>query len=118
MKAELRYLHSPDVFDLKAYEPPDPSNFCILVQAMVGPLGGNVEESFDFLVCTPNWLQNELAKNDYVFGRHYLFLPEYEYELLHKALVTLCNRFSEHNWQAIAEKLGRYGRWEFEDYKP
>ncbi len=118
IKAELQYLHSPDVYDLSTFTPPDPDNFCILVQAAIRTQNGKGENIFDFLVCTPQWLQNKLIKDNYTFGRHYLFLPAYDYELLQQVIVELCNRFSESDWQAVAEKIGRFGKWEFEDYRP
>jgi hypothetical protein len=117
MRAELRYLHSPDVLDLENNKPEDPANFCILVQAMIGPRGSIGEESFDFLVCTPRWLEDKVGKSSYVFGRHYLILGSYDYGVLRSAVEELCNRFVEPDWHSIAEKLGRYGKWEFEDYR-
>lgn len=116
MKAELKSLHSPDVEYLEDYHPS--GDFAILVQALIGPKGTESVESFDFLVCTPGWLGNQLVASDYRFGRHYLFMRKYDYSLLKKAIEDLCNRFFEPDWVSLAEKLSRYGRSEFEDYRP
>jgi hypothetical protein len=118
MHAELRRLHSPDAWDLRRFTPGDPEVYGILVQAMVGPKGAEGEESLDFTVCTPAWLAQELSAMGYQFGRYYLFLPRYNYDLLWKALYDLCDSTSGPNWQAIAQRLACYGQWEFEDYRP
>src|SRR5687767_13594240 len=116
MRAELRYLNSPDVWDLVTHKPEDPQNFGFLVQAMVGPVGELGEESFDFVVCTPRWLAGQVIERGYLFGRHYLFLDSYDYSLLKRAIESLLG-IEGPDWPTLAEQLNRYGHWEFEDYK-
>jgi hypothetical protein len=53
VRAEVRRFHSPDIADLAAYAPPDPTSFAFLLQVMAGPKQGEGEESFDVEVCTP-----------------------------------------------------------------
>ncbi len=115
-KAALRRLHSPDAPDLGSYTPVDLRRFGILVQAMIGPKGEQGEESFDFLVCTPAWLADQIASQGYEFGRHYLFVSRYDPELITRVLHELCDRASGPDWDSVAQYLGRYGKWEFEDY--
>lgn len=117
MHARLHRLHSPDATDLEQYQPPDAEHSGLLVQAMIGPEGQPGEESFDFLVCTPSWLAAVFRDKRYVFGRHYLFLPQYDYAVLEQALRQVCEQAVGENWQAVAANLSRYGKWEFEDYK-
>jgi len=121
MHAEIRYLHSPDVEDLESFQPEMPDTFCILVQAMIGPRGQLGEESFDFLVCTPKWLAKELETTNRIWGRHYLFVNRYSYDLLWRTINDLCvNTINTrgNSWQEIGAQLARYGKWEFEDYRP
>jgi hypothetical protein len=75
-------------------------------------------ESFDFLVCTPRWLSEKVKSDGYVFGRHYLIVPHYDYALIHRAVTDLCEQAQGPDWDAVANFLARYGRWEFEDYRP
>jgi hypothetical protein len=117
MKAALRYLHSPDLADLENAAPPDPEKFCLLVQAMVGPAGDDEgEESFDFLLCTPTWLAGDLAAQKYIWGRHYLIVPRYDFATLQAAVQQICAQAEGSDWDAVAAVLSRYGKWEFEDY--
>jgi hypothetical protein len=118
IRAQLRRLHSPDVFDLEHYMPEDAEVFGILVQAMIGPQEGVGEESFDFLVCTPHWLATQVLNRGYVLGRHYLFLSRYDYGVLRQAIQDVCDQAHGEDWQSVAAYLGRFGHWEFEDYKP
>jgi hypothetical protein len=115
-RAVLRRLHSPDAPDLATYSPPDRLRFGILVQGLIGPEGEDGEESFDFFVCTPSWLSDALGHADHTFGRHYLFVAEYDYAHIQGVLQQLCNRVCGPDWNTVASILARYGRWEFEDY--
>lgn len=118
MRAVLRELHSPDLPDLEQGAPPDPERFCILVQAFVGPADEeDVRESFDFLLCTPSGLADELTAKPYVWGRHYLLVPRYDFPTVTEAVTKICDEAEGADWDAVAGLLGRYGKWEFEDYQ-
>lgn len=115
--AQLRHLHSPDVADLERYQPDSAEHFGILVQALIGPEKQEGEESFDLFVCTPSWLAEQVRDEGYVFGRHYVFLSRYDYHLLYQAIQSICDQAIGETWQVVAAYLGRYGQWEFEDYR-
>ena len=117
MKAELRALHSPDLADLEHGSPPDPADFGILVQAMIGPEDEEGEESFDILVCTPSWLANEVPTDGHLWGRHYLFVTRYDFAAIESAVRKLCDSAEGPDWSAVAAVLARYGAWEFENYQ-
>jgi hypothetical protein len=118
IRAELKGLYSPDTPSLEDFDPDGP--FGILVQAMIGPLNDRGEESFDIMVCTPEWLAATMIKDnkDMVSGRHYLLVRRYDYRELKTFLQDYCTSCQGKSWQAVAEKLARIGHWEFEDYVP
>ena len=118
MRGQLRRLHSPDVFNLSAYAPESPRCFSFLLQVMAGPENGDGEESFDVLVCTPEWLSRTHDQSSMVIGRHHLVVFEYNHERLHEFLDEYCRECSGAEWREVAEKIGRLGKWEFEDYIP
>ena len=116
MDAELKRVHSPDVGDLKNYRPENSEKFAFLLQVMVGPKGKGVEESFDVEVCTPKWLEATYGLPDVVIGRHHLIVKEYDYERIIRAIKDFLQLCSGENWNEVAGKVARLGKWEFEDY--
>jgi hypothetical protein len=118
MTAELKRLHSPDVYDLRNFVPEIIDNFGFLLQAMIGPKGVDGEESFDIQVCTPKWLSDRQDPSDVVIGRHYLIVFGYDYDRLVNVIANFCEECSGKTWQEIAMRLDRLGKWEFEDYQP
>jgi hypothetical protein len=117
IQASLRRLHSPNVFDLKNYAPQEGEPVGLLIQAMIGPHNGSGEESFDFVVCTPEWLASQMPESGYTFGRHHLVVRRYDYATIWSAIEDLCNQATGQNWHSVAAFLNRYGKWEFEDYR-
>ena len=116
MRPVLKRLHSPDILDLSTYQPADPQFFGFLLQALYGPEGEKGEESFDILVCTPSWLARELESASVLSGRHRIFMQEYNFERLRAFLLEYAKQCSGKTWEEAAKKLGRLGKWEFEDY--
>jgi len=80
MQAELKRLHSPDVKRLDSFGPDGP--FCVPIQAMVGLVGVKAEESFDLVVCSPEWFSDNMRHNIKI-GRHVIFMKEYDYKQLY-----------------------------------
>jgi len=116
MRAELKLFWSPDVEDLSAYSPSDPTSFGFFLQLLIGPADSGGEESFGFMVCTPRWLEATHKREDIVIGRHHLLVFEYNYQRLVGFLTDLVSGATGDNWEEIANKLARSAQWEFEDY--
>lgn len=116
MDAELKRLHSPDIYDLENYQPDDSEEFGFLLQAMVGPKGKDGEESFDINVCTPKWLKENNGRSSIIIGRHYLIVGEYNYKSISEFIQGYLRTCSGDSWSEVAEKVSRLGKWEFEDY--
>jgi len=115
MRATIRRFHSPDV-DVEACEPADPSDAGFLLQLMVGPSDGPGEESFDVMVCTPKWLSRTLLREGPVIGRHFLIVEWMDLPEIKSFLEAEVEKLNEPTWLRLAEKIGRIGKWEFEDY--
>lgn len=117
MKAKLKRLHSPDV-DLQNYWPEDSRNFSFLLQAMIGPADTEGEESFDIEVCTPEWLRSQYSDSEVLSGHHFLIVFDYNLDQIKNYISHYCERCEADNWEQLANKLNRLGKWEFEDYSP
>ena len=116
--AELKGLQSPDGADLENFTPEQPDNFQIRVQALVGPLGSKGQESFDFVICTPQWLQNEVERQGPLFGKAHILVRAYDYNEIFGVLEKLCAELIADRWETIESKLRLYGDWEYEDNRP
>lgn len=117
-RAEVRAIYTSDMDNLQTYTPRDPECFCVSVRAMVGPKGGEGEESFDINVCTPKWLAEVCQREGFIVGRHYLILSSYDVAHIKRVIVELIEKCEGNTWQEVTEKVSRIGYWEFEDYKP
>jgi hypothetical protein len=117
VRAELKFLHSPDADPLNEYQPT--GDFGILVQAIIGPQSEEGEESFDFMVCTTGWFATDrlTSPGAMASGRHVLFVNKYDYPSLEKYVREYCVSCEGRTWHEVAEKLARLGHWEFEDYR-
>ncbi len=115
MRAIVRSIHSPDV-DLSRDCVDDPTDFGFLLQLIVGPAGGEGEESFDVMVCTPTWAGKIVKKQGPLIGRHYLFVERFDVERITDYLRAQVEGLEADTWQGLAEKIARIGKWEFEDY--
>ena len=117
MRAKIKSLHSPDVWDLEKYHPEEEDNFCFLLQVLAGLEHTEGRESFDIIVCTPKWLMNNYSRQDVVLGLHRIIVFEYNYERLLTSLKMYIESLNEDNWLTLGEKIGRIGKWEFQDYR-
>lgn len=84
---------------------------------MIGPLGGDGEESFDKEVFTPMWLYNNLTENDIKLGCYSIIIKKYNYLLIKEFIERYFYSCEGKNWSEIAIKLNELGRWEFFLYK-
>lgn len=117
MRAEIRYLHTPDIAP-DSFVPDDPERFMFLVQVLAGPAGDQGEESFEFTVCTPGWLHDRAQRDGPTSGANKVIVNSYDWPALESFFQRLVSRCAGPTWQDVATKLSRFGRYEFEDYTP
>ena len=115
MKASIRYIHSPDVQWQEALLSSRVRDG-LSIQVIAGPDDGPGEESFDLIVCTPDWLTTEIDESGPQFGRHLLIVSEMNPAAIDRALRVKFESETGTDWDDLALKLGRWGHWEFEDH--
>jgi hypothetical protein len=120
MQTILKGLHSLDlaVGDVEKYMPDEEDNFGFVLRAMVGPLDGEGEESFDIIVCTPKWLVEKYGPSEVLLGLHKLIVIKYDYRRLRGFIEKYLMRCTGSTWEEVAHKVNLLGQWEFEDYRP
>jgi len=84
---------------------------------MAGPQSGPGEESFDVVVCTPEWLKVVTTDRGPRLGRHMLVVAHWDYQLIRDYLFAAVEAEEAPTWPLLVERLGRIGLWEFEDYR-
>ena len=115
IKPTLKRLHSPDVFDLKKPLLDEGNPFCVLVQAMFGPENADGEESFDVMVCNQKWVEQKTAEG-YFSSRYHLVVTHFDITEIEAYLESSAKECVGESWDEVAKKLGKIGKWEFEDY--
>lgn len=117
--AGIKRFEGMDGDDPATYVSPTPETDAYHLRMIVGPHDSPGEEFFDVLVCTPLWLASEIDKHGPQIGRHHLVVGHLD---MPKAIAFLRERIehrtSASTWHELAEKIGRIGLWEFEDYRP
>ena len=116
MRAAIRRLHTPDAPSLHEYRPEDESDFALLVQVIVGPHGGEGEESVDVEVVTPACISRRLSDSGPMSGRHLLLVELFDANAIQRWIERAVAGCIGSTWREVAEKLSRIGHWEFEDY--
>jgi Immunity protein 8 len=117
MRAEIRHLLTPDI-DPDRFVPDDAERFMFLVQVLAGPAGDHGEESFQFIVCTPGWLAEQIRRDGPMSGRHHVIVNSFDWPALVSFLQRLVSRCTGTDWDEVATRLSRFGHYEFEDYTP
>lgn len=115
IKPVLRRIHSPDIQDIQSAKIDEEEPFCALIQAFYGPDGGRGDEAFDFLVCNALWI-SKAAEIAPLSGRHHLIVKNFNRLQLQEFFNGLEQICTGRDWEEVARKLGRFGKWEFEDY--
>ncbi|MFG3577667.1 Imm8 family immunity protein [Micromonospora chersina] len=114
MRAEVRHVRFPD---MESGQPFDPRNTWQLVEVYVGVVGEPGEEQYQVTACTPAALVDLLVRQPFLVGRHWLFVAEFSPAPVEAALRKLIENIEATSRTELAEKVGRIGLWEFEDYR-
>ena len=112
MQAVLKGLYSDDIPNVETYVPDEEDNFGFVLRAMVGPLDGEGEESFDIVVCTPKWLAEKYGPSEVLLGLHKLIVFKYNFPRVRGFIEKFLMRCSGNTWQEIGQKVSLLGQWE------
>lgn len=117
MRAKVRYFHSPDV-DLDEFSPVAGEPFLVLIEVIAGSAEGTGEESFGVEVCNIEWLQQRLRDQPEVELTQTLLVARWDYEEISGYLKRRIEDIEGRDWEQLGLRIGKIGKWEFEDYDP
>ena len=117
MNAELRAFWSDEVEDLDHFSPPQPDCFKLRLVASIGIHGQPGQDTYELLLCTPKFLENELTINQVLPAIHRLIVKEYNIDQVEGWLRTYCLSIAGDSVNEIQDRLRLLGHWEFEDYR-
>lgn len=117
MRPRIRSISANHYEDFETFQPKNPTNFAIEVRVMIGTEQGEGEESFDFSVCTPDWLQAQCDETGYFFAGRRLVVDHWDVSLVRRFLDKRISTIVADSWSELADKISRFSHWEFEDYR-
>ena len=116
ISAKVRSIYSLEIENLDEYVPEDSDLFSVPIRVIVGPSGLDGEESFDIVVCSPEWLKIQCRKDGFVLGRHLLIVEHFEIGAVRSIITKSIESISGNSWKEVAIAVSRIGYWEFEGY--
>lgn len=95
---------------------PVTGSFCHTVRAEIGLKGEKGADAFEFEVCSPEWLDAELDSYAIIHGGRMLITKRFDPTAVEEYVRKQLLHATGSKWEAIATKLSRWSRWEFENY--
>ena len=88
--------------------------WALRLRIVAGPDDGPGEESFDLIVCSLAWVEDQVRRDGLLDGRHHLIVEFYDWQVLREFIERRVRRFEGSSWPDVAERLARLRHWEFE----
>lgn len=83
---------------------------CNFLRLTVGAIGEQERESFDIMVCTPDWLARHIAENGPELGRCHLIVECMNMKVVKTFMSERIERRQADDWPALVNRLSRIGR--------
>lgn len=114
--ARISSIECSETEDLDAWVCPSAAA-SILLRLTVGPAGVDGGDLFDVSVCNAAWLADRADDRPLGLRHHILVSPGTSFDAVRRYLETRVHACSDTTWSAVAERVGRFAAWEFEDYR-
>jgi Immunity protein 8 len=116
MTAILKSLRTFKGVALANFAPDTAKNFHLLIDMTIGPDDQDGGHEYSVGVCTPCWLAHNLQKAGASWGRHLLFVMEFDAVQILEAIEGIIAKCERQTWAETSVVLARFFAWEFEDY--
>ncbi|MBF9143248.1 immunity 8 family protein [Hymenobacter properus] len=115
MRAEIKAYERADNEDVSSYEPDDKQVFGFTLLFSIGIKGQVGADYFEVDVASPGYLEHLMPQP--FFLRHAILATDYNIPAVVALMTRYVDALEEDSWEALASKISRVARWEFEDYK-
>ncbi len=114
MKAKIKSIDLNNSIAFDDFKPENIENFSVWIAFSIGEENSNGSDLFLLNVCSPKWLiENTLTPT---WGRHMLILNEYDRNTIKGTVSNYLESITKDSWLSLAEEIGKFLAWEFEDY--
>lgn len=116
LQIELRSLTGQFDEDLSNLTPVSGS-FCHKLRAEIGVAGEKGADAFEFDVCSPAWLENELDRFPILSGGPRLIAKNFDPAVVEEYVRKRLLHATGPDWATVVTKLGQWSRWEFDSHE-
>ena len=114
IQLEITGYFSSDVNDLENWCPANDDDIFFPLEIYIGERGSVKSDLFTILICSPASLKKH---NVHLRpGRHMLIVIRYDWKEIRQKIKDLVFSCQATSWNQATIFLGRYFRWEYEDY--
>ncbi|MDQ0062461.1 Imm8 family immunity protein [Paenibacillus harenae] len=89
-------------------------DFLLSGTACIGTKESSAGDYFDFTVITPKALEKKIRTTNFIYGRGYFIVSEFNYAIIKEKIVSIISNCNGESWEEIALKLSPYFYWEYE----
>jgi hypothetical protein len=89
-------------------------DFLLSGTACIGTEESNDCDNFDFTIISPKALERKLNKTDFIYGRTYFIVKDFDINLLEDKIKEIISNCRGETWEEIALILRPYFYWEYE----
>jgi hypothetical protein len=116
MRAAIRRYECVDSEDLSTYEVGEPPVFGFTLAFFIGVEGEEGSDQFEVLVASATYLAQRYPDQAATFLRHIMLASDYNIQEAVALMTKYVSSLEANSWQALATKINRVARWEYEDY--
>jgi len=117
MKPIIHQVSCWDHPNVRTWEPLDSADVAEELMLHIGARGTKGADNFTLRVATPTGLSGLPSERGIIATRPLLVMARYDYEDLWSYLEETVKECEAETWLDCVAKLGRYFRWEYEDFK-
>ena len=110
MMPELKWMFSPDV-EIETFAPEEGAPWGFLLQIGLAPPGIDGADSFDVIVCSPDWIPLHYGSDAIVDGRFHLIMATYSEAILKSYIERTARNSAAPTWNEVVDRFGQVAQF-------